>query len=491
MAISDAQFTAWLHNIKATRCILVEVSVRVSGIETTRYLSNMGYVDTVAGQEYDPIVVGNSLQIVERISIDGQSTINFGDIELINKGGDLDLWLDDVWMNRAIAAYIGDVKWARSDFRPIFVGVVEDIDSRDSGSLNIKVRDKLARLNKPVTEVTLGGTTPNKNELIPLCFGECHNVTPLLADPATLDYRVHDARIESIIEMRSNGVPGSFTPTLTSGKFVPDVNPQGTQITVDVQGDDDDGVSYLTTVKQIIEHLVLFFGETNTRFTAGDLDSSNLSAFDAAHTQKIGVFLNRRENMKSLCDDIAASIGAQMVMSREGLLQLHQIDLPPSGTPTEITTADMFEETLVIAERIPVKAAVTINYARNYTVQDSLDTGIVQKHKDSFAKEWWSVTSEDATTKTNYRLDSEPEPIDTFLVVEAEASAEATRQLTLFKTQRHIISFEGRPNLIELQLGDPVTVTHPRFGLSGGKTGMVVGMTINWQNLFVELEVFL
>lgn len=489
MPVSDSEYTAWLHNIKATRCILVEVIARVSGIETTRYLSNMGYFDTSAGREYDPIVVGNSLQIVERISIDGQSTINYGDIELINKGGDLDSWLEDIWRNRAVAAYIGDVKWARSDFRPIFVGVVDDIDSRDSESLNIKVRDKLARLNTPVSENTLGGSTPNKNELIPICFGEPHNITPLLADPATLDYRFHDGQAERVIEVRSNGVPAGVTTTLSSGKFVPDVNPQGTTITCDPQGYDDGG--YITSCRDIIEVLVTEYGEANTRFTAGDLDSTNLNAFDSAHTQKYGIYLNRRENVKSICDEIASSIGAQMVMSRAGLLQLHQIDLPPSGTPTEITTADMFEDTLAIAERIPVQAAVTINYARNYTVQDSLDTGIIQKHKDSFAKEWWSVTSEDATTKTNYRLDAEPEPINTFLISESEASAEATRRLTLFKTQRHIISFQGRPNLIELQLGDPVTVTHPRFGLSGGKTGMVVGMSINWQNLFVELEVFL
>ena len=489
MPVSDSQYTAWLHNIKAKRCILVEVVARVSGIETTRYLSTMGYFDTTAGQEYDPVVIGNSLQIVERISIDGQSTLNYGDIEIDNMGGDKDSWLDDIWMNRSVSAYIGDVTWDRSDFRPIFVGIVEDIDSKDSATLNIKVRDKLARLNTPVTETTLGGSTPNKNELMPVCFGEPHNVTPLLADPATLDYRVHDGQIEAILEVRSNGVPAGTTDTLSSGKFVPDVNPQGTTITCDPQGYADGG--YITSCKDIIEVLVTEYGETNNRFVAGDLDSTNLSAFDSAHTQKFGIYLNRRENVKSVCDAIANSIGAQMVMSREGKLQLHQIDLPPSGTPTEITTADMFEDTLSIAERIPVQAAVTINYAFNNTVQDSLDTGIIQKHKDSYAKEWWSVTSEDATIKTNYRLDAEPEPIDTYLIDESEASAEATRRQALFGTQRHIVSFMGRPNLIELELGDPVTITHPRFGLSGGVTGMVVGMTINWQNLFVELEVFL
>jgi hypothetical protein len=491
MAISDAQFTAWLSNGAAVRCILVEAVASVSSVETTRYMSTRAYFDSAVGRVYEPIIVGNSVRIVERLSLDGESTLNYGDIEIQNIDGSRDSWLDDIWTNRSVSAYIGDVTWGRSDFRPIFVGVTEDIDSKDNTTLNIKIRDKLARLNTPVTEQTLGGTTPNKNELMPLCFGECHNVTPLLADPATLDYRVHDGRIENIIEMRSNGVPGTFTETLASGKFVPDVNPQGTKITVDVQGDNDDGASYLTTAKEIIEDLVLFFGEVNNRFTSGDLDSSNLSAFDAANQQKLGIYLNRREVVKSLCDEIAASVGAQMVMSREGKLQLHKIDLPPPGTPIDITTSDIIENTLSISERIPVTAAVKIGYAKNWTVQDSLDTGIPQKHKDSFAKEWWTVTSEDSTTKTNYRLDAEPSRIDTFLIEESDASAEATRRLTLFKTQRHIISFSAIPRLIELQLGDAVTITHPRFGLSGGKTGMVVGMSVDWQNLIVDMEVFL
>lgn len=490
MAISDAQFTAWLGNSSAVRCILVEAVARVSAVETTRYLSTMAYFDGSANRAYNPVVVGNSVQIVERLSLEGESELNFGDIEINNVDGDLDSWLDDIWTNRDISAYIGDVTWDRSDFRPIFVGVTEDIDSKDNTTLNIKIRDKLARLNTPVTETTLGGSTANKDELIPLCFGECHNVSPLLADPATLDYRVHDGQIEDIIEMRSNGAPATTTDTLSSGKFVPDVNPQGTKVTVSVQGAKPSG-TYLTTVKDIIEHIVTNYGETNNRFTSGDLDASNLSTFDAANQQKIGVYMNRRENVKQICDQIAASVGAQMVMSRAGELQLHTIDLPPPGTPTEISESDIIEDTLSISQRIPVVAAVKIGYAKNWTVQDEMDTGIPQEHKDLFAREWLTVRAEDATTKTNYRLDAEPEQIDTFLLEESDASAEATRRLTLFKTQRHIISFRATPAMIELQLGDPVTITHPRFGLSGGVTGMVVGMAVDWQNLLVDMEVFI
>lgn len=485
-------FTAWLSDNSAARCILVEVVASVSSVETTRYLSSRPYRDETAGRTYQPVILGNSVRIVERLGVTGNASINYGDIEIQNISGDLDSWLNDVWMNRAVSAYIGDITWDRADFVPIFIGITEDIDSKDNETLNLKVRDKMQRLNTPVTENTLGGSTENKNELIPLCFGECHNVTPLLADPSTLDYRVHDGPIEAIKEVRSNGVPASTTDTLSSGKFVPDVNPQGTKLTVDVQGDDLDGSSFLTTstAKGIIQRIVTGYGETNNQFTSSDLDSTNLVAFDAANPQKLGVYLNQRVTVKKICDDIAASVGAQMVMNRAGELQLHKIDLPPSGTPEEITCADIIQDTLVIAERIPVIAAVKIGYAKNWTVQENIDTRIPQKHKDAFAKEWWSVTSEDSTTKTNYKLDAEPEQIDTFLIKESDASDEADRLLDLYKTQRHIYAFKGVSRLIELQLGDPVTITHDRFNLSGGKTGLVVGLSVDWKTLLVDVEIF-
>lgn len=493
MPVTDQQYTAWLSDDKAARCILVEVVVRISGIETTLYLSTMPYES--GGQVYKPVVVGNSVQITERLSLTGDSTLNFGDIEIVNGTnkdgtGKLDNWLSTshIWTNRSCNAYIGDVNWDRADFRPIFIGVTEDIDSRDNTRLNIKIRDKLERLNTPVTEEKLGGVTPNKNRLKPLCFGRCFNVSPLLVNTSTLEQMVHNGQIEDIVEVRSNGAPAGVSKDLANGEFTPTVNPQGTKVTADVQGAKPSGV-YLETIVDIIQHLVTNYGEPNTRFSAGDLDSTNLSAFDTAHPDLVGVYLPNRANLLSVCNDLAASVGAQMVMSREGELQLHQITLPPAGTPTEIRAKDMLDGTLHISDRPLVQGAISLRFAKNYSVQEDLDTRIPQDDKDDFEQEWLTVTSENATVKSNYRLDAEPEPIETNLVVESEAQTECDRLLSLWETQRHVYTFDARPWLLELRIGNPVTIYHPRFGLSGGKTGMVIGMSMNWFNTIVKVDV--
>lgn len=486
-------YTDWLEDQSAIRCILVEVAVKSGSSEITRYLSSRpfksGSGDTPANTIYDPIVVGSSVRTVERMSITDQSaSMSYGDIELANQDGSIDDWLFDIWSNRSVNVLIGDVRWTRAEFQVIFAGIVEDIGSRARDTLNLKLRDKLQRLNTPVTETTLGGTTSNKNQLIPLTFGECHNVSPLLVNPATLEYQVHGGQIERLVEVRDNGVPVTATPTLASGKFTLAVPPFG-KITASVQGAKP-SVNWLNTAKKIIQNLVTEYGETTNRFGLGDLDSS-LAAFDGANPQVLGVYLSARENVLDVCNKVAATVGARLVMSRAGLLKLIKIELPAPGTPFAITQDDVLVGSMRISEKLAVQAGFKMGFAKNWMVQDSLDTRIPNAHKDLYAKEWLTTTASDATTKTDYRLDAEPEQIDTYFLTETDASTEATRLLNLFKVPRFIITFDAPARLLQLELGQAVTITYPRFGMDAGKSGMVVGLSPDWDSAQVSVEVLI
>lgn len=487
-------FTAWLTDPTAIRCVLVEAVANVSGSDTTRYLSTKNYSDTVGGRIYDPIVNAESVQLIERMSLDSSPSMSFGDIEIYNLDGTLDNWLADIWVNKSITVLVGDVRWLRADFTTIFSGTTEDIDSRSRDTLNIKVRDKLQRLNNPITETTLGGTSVNKNELLPLCFGECFNVSPLLTNPATLEYQIHNGagfgadKAELIIEVRDNGVPVSFTyvASLVKTKFTLSAQPFG-QVTASVQGFKDVS-TWISSVSTIIQKIVTKYGGAN-KLTSGDLDASQLATFDAANTQPVGIYVESRENTLAVCNRVASSVGAQLVMSRLGKLQLLKLELPASGTAFAIDINDIIENSLSISQKIPVKAASKVNYNKNWTVQEGLQTGIPEEHKDMYALEWLSYTAEDATVKTNYSLDSEPVAVDTMLLTEADATTEANRLLDLYKTPRFVVTFTGTARLVELTLGQRVTLTYPRFGLATGKEGQVIGLSIDWSNLTVKCEV--
>jgi hypothetical protein len=480
-------FTAWLQDTTAIRCILVEAVSNIAGVDTTHYSSTKAYIDETNNRIYEPIVSANSIQLIERMSIDSSPSMSFGDVEIYNLAGSLDIWLTYIWVNKPINIYVGDVRWLRSDFVTIFSGTIEDIDSRSAQTLNIKVRDKLQRLNTPITETKLGGSTPNKNEIIPLCFGECFNVSPLLSNPATLEFQTHQSAIEENLEVRVNGVPVGLVNDIAHGKFTLPVQPFG-KVTLSVQGDKPG--SWNTTVASIIQRIVQNYGGAN-KFTSGDLDSAQLSAFDSANPQPVGIYISSRENTLSICNQLASSVGAQLVMSRLGKLQLLKLELPAPGTPFDIGIDDIFENTISISRKLPVKAAFKINYNKNWTVQQGLLTGIPESHKKIYATEYASVTAEDATVKTNYSLDSEPIAIDTLLLTESDASDEANRLLDLYKTPRFVITFTGKPRLVELILGQAVTLTYPRFGLDSGKDGQVIGLSIDWSNLSVKVEVLI
>lgn len=491
MSVSDAEYAAWLSSPSAMRCVLIEASVNVGGSEVVRYMSDKGYVtsptDTPSNTNYRAIIVGG-VKLTESLSIDSNPTLTWGNIEIANVNGEFDSWLSDIWNNRQVSVYFGDMKWARSDFRLVFKGMASSISSQRRDRLNIILADSLQRLNTPMTDTRLGGTTSNKDKLLPLTFGECHNVSPLLVDPVLHDYQVHQGAIESIIEVRDNGAPITVTPTLSTGKFRLSGSPVGT-ITASVQGNKPS--TYDNSIAGNIKYIVKNYGTSSNRLTDSDIDLTNFSNFASANTAPIGVYLSERANVLEVCQQIAGSVGAQVTMSRLGLLQLLRIDFPPSGTPTLITASDMLERNLSVDSMVNVTPSIKIGYCKNWTVQNNLQTVIPEEHKALFALEYLTTTQSDSTVATNYKMLVEPTEKDTLLLTTSDANTEASRQLTNTKTQRTVYKFTGFAKMLSLTLGQAVTLKHNRYGLSSGKTGVVVGLEPDWINYRVVVKVMI
>jgi hypothetical protein len=474
-------FAAWLSNPTVPRIVLVEVNVKSGGSEITRYLSTKPYLtspsDTPANQYYEPVVVGG-IQYTEVLDIAGTGGMSGGDVSIANYNGERDNWLNDVWDNRSIKAWIGDPTWARSDFQLIFNGIVATLNSTSMDTLTLVIRDKLQQLNSPVTDQKIGGTGTNKDNVVSLTFGEAHNVTPQLSDAATLKYQVHNGPIEGILEVRDNGQPVSVTVNNSTGTFTLNQASAG-EITVSVQGDKNP--TYINTISTVVQRLVTGFGNSTSRFTSADLDATNLAAFDTQCPQPIGVYADGNTNLLTLCQDIAASVDARVVMSRAGLLQLLQVSVPGFGTAVQIGPSQIIERSLVISDRPFVKAAVMLGFDKNWTVQDNLLTGIPEAHKKMFSEEWLTTTSTNLQVKADYKLNDAPPQTDTMLKRRTDADAEANRRVAVWSTPRTVFQFEGTADLIgSLSLGCAATLTHPRFGLSGGKTGTIISLSPNW-----------
>lgn len=462
------------------RCMLVEAQVQTGGVETTRYLSNRGYTtgpaDTPSNTAYLP-VINSGVKFSESIDLTGSASISFGDFEIANDDGSRDSWLDDVWVNRRIRVFFGDVRWPRAQFRPVLDGVIQDIASSKRESLVLQLADKLQRLNTSVTDATLDDGSQNADRVLPVAFGETFNVGPLSTNPATLEYQLSQGAIERVIEVRDNGAPVSFTPDLAAGKFTLNQSPVG-QITASVQGDNTGG--YANTVAPLIQRLATRYGTAVQRYTADDIDTANFAAFDAAHAQAVGIYLSDKTNVLECCQGLAASVGASLIVTTAGLLRLVELDLPATGAQWSVTASDMEQRSLAISQRSTVQAAVKLGFCQNYTVQTQLQTGIPQSSKDLFAQQWVTVTASDDAVAAYYSLTTEPDEVDTNLLAQSDAQAEAQRRLNLWNVPRHVYQFTGYAWLMLVELGDEMTITHERFGLSGGKAGLVVSIDRDW-----------
>ena len=365
----------------------------------------------------------------------------------------------------------------------------------------------------------------NADTIKPLVFGEVFNMSPLLIDPNNQggQYMVNDGAVNQVIEIRDNGIPiyqdGSTVYTgatidAANGKFVLTYPPAGT-ITASIKGVNNSidlstgnlvTGTYSNTIAKLIALIVTQYGKSNFRLSAADLDLTNLSAFNAANTQPVGVVVTDRTNVLNICEALASSIGAQLIFTREGRLQLlrYGIGITAAQDPlitigntsaAPITTNDIIFDSINISEKVPFGGAIKLGYCKNWTVQDSLLTSLPADHKDLYATEWLTTTSTASPTLiSNYKLDIDPVQQDTMLLVTTDAVTEASRQVSYYTVQRYVYRFTGVPKLLALRLGQQVYLCHNRFNLynSGlGKLGQVVSLSPNWTTAYIDIEVII
>jgi hypothetical protein len=320
---------------------------------------------------------------------------------------------------------------------------------------------------------------------------------------------------ESVIEIRYNGLPAYTNPAiytnnnttrpagaiinLDSGKFTLTSQPFGT-VTASVQGikksvDLSTGTllegTYTNNIAKIIALIVTEYGNPNNRLTASDLDLANLLAFSTANTAPIGTVILDRTNVLNACQLIAASASAQLFFNRKGLLQLLKLGAPTSDAVIAITDNDILFHSLNISTRTDVVAATKIGYCKNYTVQSTMAGNVPARDIVTYAQEWYTSSVLDATIKENYKIESTPEQQNTCLITKADADALALSINNYFKVPRTVYSFVGKSSLFSLKLGQAVTLTHNRFGLSNGKSGQVISLSPDWVAGTINVEVII
>ena len=485
----SAPFLAWLAATQGTRCLLVEAAVKSGGVEITRYLSNRGYVtgptDAPANQLYTGRIAGG-VSFTRRLDLQGSgASLSFGDVELDNEDGALDAWLSDIWAARAISVYLGDASWPRASFEKVFGGTIDGVMPKGRNRLSLTVRDILGPLNSTFSTATVGGTADNKDATLPIALGECFNVAPELLDAATQKYGFLNQAIEGILETRDNGLVVPTTVTAASGYFTL-TNARYGQITCDVQGAKVSG-AYRNDAGGLIEWAATVLGDGNF-LSAGQIDATALTAFRAACPQPVQRYVTDRANRLQIMQELAAAVGATVTATYDGKMILVRVGFGAPGAA--IGPAQMVDGSFTPLSRPAVQGAIRLAGGRNYTPQSGALAGSVTSPQfPILGDEFITVAASDATTLADYKQSVSPPAVETLMVVEADISAEATRRLNLWKTPRTVFAFDGFAECFAHEIGDTITLTHPRFGLAAGATGQIIGVQHDWMTPRARLEV--
>lgn len=279
---------------------------------------------------------------------------------------------------------------------------------------------------------------------------------------------------------------------------------------------------YVNTIANLVALIATEYGKVKTatresaRLLPSELDYTNLNDFNVLNAQPVCALVADTQNVLTVCRALAASVMAQVFITRTGLLQIlkygtgypsiatiqtNAAALAAAGnssavalkTPViyAITEQDIKYNSLVISSRPELQAAYRLAYAKNYTIQNNLITAIPDTHKDSFKEEWLTVTKTDSTAAGLYNLSTEAKEVATQLVSSTDAETECQRRLDYYKTSHTVYKFTGTPKLLGLQLGQAVTLTHSRFNLTNGPTGQVISLSPNWTTGSVEVEVLI
>ncbi|UJX42967.1 hypothetical protein K9F62_09935 [Desulfovibrio sp. JY] len=453
----------------------------------------------------------------------GAGDISLGEIELVAVSGGLDTLAGYALDGRRFVlrhAAHGRVDTAET----VMTGVVESLELTWTRAI-LNIRDRRAELEKPIQANLYAGTDSGpdgvegddnlKGDEKPLCYGHCCNAPTTKVNASTLIYQIHDGPVAAIEAVYDKGLPltatqdyadvaslqaatfsaGQFATCLSAGMFRLWAKPAGA-VTADVRGDASGG--YVSTVAGIMERIL----RTRAGYGSTDLSAADFAALAAANPAEVGLCIDAGDgaDMDQVLDDLARSIGAWWTLDRFGVVRVGRFEAPAGEPVATLTEVEILAGDGGGVEQIPANDTgngvpvhrVSLTYGRNWSVQDDNDlAGAVEDDRRAWlAEKTRTVVAEDAAVLDIHPL-SPAIDIDTLLVEAAAANNEADRLLALYKVRRQRFRVRLRPRYgLPLSLGNVVRLTLPRFGLSAGKLFAVLGLALDFEDGYVEADLY-
>lgn len=505
--ISDAEFAAWLNSETRSKCILVEAEYMAGDARGTEYLATLPYIsaptDDVPNMPYLALVksVPSFTQTMNDLLI-GRTTANIGEVVCVGGTTYTDSWLfQRDWIGYPLRLYVGDTDWPKADFRAIWTGVTADFQLDGTNKIVLVARDMQHLLNQPLLTDTVE-SGPMGGLPAPLLFGTVYNVPAVLLDETTHKYQVNDGPVASISQVRINGISVSFTASAFDGTFTHSTSNPNAQVVADVIGATF-GTTPLNNASDLIKYLVTERGY----YTIDDLDIDSFNALKTLCPQLLGYFAPAKQvSVYEAIDEICNTVGAFTAITRTGKFYVKRFDF--SGDPVmDITASDIVTKGLTLERVLQPVAQIRIGAKKNNATHVQFTGGFggmsetnQQRLKMRYHANGSAKNEDGLQTYRKMRLLSNPEPptvneveddgtLPSLFVNGADAAAEAQRRMDLWGVRRYIFGVKCFVSPLTLKLGDAVRISHPRYQLQDGRTGVVVRIAEQLARKRVDLSV--
>jgi hypothetical protein len=454
---------------------------------------------------------------------------NVSELSLINADGFYDELADVISVNgQSIQVSIGEITGRAivapySNFETV-VSLTGERVRTERSHMVVEMRDPALRLQTETVQqsVYLGigdleGGAEIAGKRRPYGDGVIFNATPTLVIPGELLYQFNDGAVASVEAVKDGGVELTFFadyPTVAALRAdgvaaSPDVIPPGTyatclaegyfllggvgfkQITVDFTGGN-------TITAWIIGAIAI----NSAGMTTADFDLSTFYDLVAAQPAPVGYFLS--SDSSETCADaftkLMTGIGGWWGMTPLGKLQLKRME-----RPSNIASAyyDTDGGNIVEINRGKLPSGIDppphrwrVIYGRNYTVMTDL-FGQVSENDPAMAdylKSPYKLAStsdlESQSTLSNWPDAPDPDPVESYFALQADAQAEAERLFALYTIGLSIYQFTLKNALFVHDIGEVINVTDSRLGLSGGRYLRIVELSDDVSAMTTEVTGF-
>jgi hypothetical protein len=447
--------------------------------------------------------------IFENARTFGRAQVGYGELILANSDGGLDYLIDYAYSGRYITIRQGDLQTDGSvtNWQTLIVTTMDQaIFSWDT--VTIRLRDNLQALAMPLQGNRYGGTNvlpagldgtedDLEGKTKPLVWGRCFNFAPPCVNTTRLIYQLHDGLLSTVDQVYDRGVSLTAgaayasqadmeTTAPAAGQFRAWLNAAGSYVRL---GSTPTGLVTCNarqgaatadrTVGQLWEQVLLKAG-----VDPGDISAADITALDTAAPYQCGVYCGPETEMTALqvLDMLAASVGAWYSCDAvTGEWHIAQLVVPSGAGIGTITALEVISvDRLSTADPgagVPAWK-VRVRYRPAWAVQVDLGATVPTDRATFLAKHWRTKQDSDSAVLTAYTTSPEL-TFDTYLYTAADAAAEATRRLTLYKTRRDMLRVRvtvSSTMASQLDVGATIVLQLDRYGYDAGRPMLILGV---------------